>query len=52
MVIEAQETAVQLDLENLNDIETIRRRMETRRLDRLRYERGDGDDDPGLRGCA
>jgi hypothetical protein len=52
MVIEAQETALQLDLENLNDIETIRRRMETRRLDRLRYERGDGDDDPGLRGCA
>lgn len=52
MVIEAQETALQLDLDNLHDIETIRRGMERRQLERLRYARLDGDDDPELRGCA
>jgi len=52
MVIDAQETALQLDLENLHDIETIRRGMEKRQLERLRYDRIDEDDDPALRGCA
>lgn len=51
MVIEAQEMALALDLENLHDIESIRQRMERRQRERLRYERVD-DDDPGMRGCA
>ena len=52
MVIEAQEMALALDLENLHDIETIRQRMERRQLERLRYQLVDGDDEPGMRGCA
>ncbi|HEX4310079.1 MAG TPA: hypothetical protein VHZ25_08615 [Acidobacteriaceae bacterium] len=36
MVIEAQETALRMDLENLHDIDTLRRRLESHEAGLLR----------------
>ena len=51
LVIEAQEIALQLDLENLHDIEAIRRHMEQRRVGQLEHDAADSDDTE-LCGCA
>jgi hypothetical protein len=36
MIIDAQETALRMELENLHDIDTLRRRLETREAALLR----------------
>lgn len=37
LVIEAQETALRMEIENLEDIEAIRRSLEERQIAKLRY---------------